>query len=70
MIAENATRTAATLTPHRYPMDRYDGGRAAAEPEHYRHSELGWIVQPRTEPRDDDVRALALAIIALTKIDD
>lgn len=49
-----------------YPMDNYDGGRAAAEPEHFRRSELGCPLRERTKPDDDDVRTLALAIIALT----
>lgn len=49
-----------------YPMDNYDGGRAADEPEHFRRSELGWPLRQRTAPDDDDVRTLALAIIALT----
>lgn len=49
-----------------YPMDGYDGGRAAAEPEHFRRSEAGWPRRAHAAPGDDDVRALALAIIALT----
>jgi hypothetical protein len=60
-------QTAGTLTG--YPMDHYDGGRAACEPEHFTRSELGWAVRPRSEP-DDDVRAVALAIIALTHCSD
>lgn len=54
----------------RYPMDTYDGGRAAAEPEHYRKSELGWMRQWPTDPKDEDRRALALAVIALTSCAD
>ncbi len=52
-----------------YPMDNYDGGRAASEPEHYRLTELGFIAQARTEPDDDDVRTLSLAVIALTRFE-
>lgn len=59
-------RDAAKTGQSRYPMDAFDGGRAAAEPEHVRTSELGWIVRPCTAPDDDDVRALALAVMALT----
>jgi len=51
-------------------MDTYDGGRAAAEPEHYRKSELGWMRQWPTDPKDEDRRALALAVIALTSCAD
>jgi hypothetical protein len=53
-----------TLNSH--SMDRFDGGRAPSEPEHCRISELGWPVRPRTDPDEDDVRALALAVMALT----
>lgn len=49
-----------------YAMDSYDGGRAADEPEHYRRSELGFIARRRSGPSDDDVQAVALAVIALT----
>jgi hypothetical protein len=49
-----------------YAMDGYDGGRAADEPEHFHRSELGLIARRRNEPSDDDVRAVALAVIALT----
>ncbi len=55
----------------RYPMDRYDGGRTASAPEEFRTSVLSWIERPRAiQPSDDDTRALALAIMALTGADE
>jgi hypothetical protein len=53
-----------------YPMDHYDGGRAATEPEHFRRPDLHDAEHQRSEPSDDDVRAAALAIIALTTCSD
>ena len=61
------------MTPHgsdgrdktRYPMDNYDGGRSACEPEHFRRSELGFVVRRSRGLRNDDDGALALAVIAL-----
>ena len=56
---------------NRYPMDRYDGGRTASAPEEFRTSVLSWIDRPRAiQPSDDDTRALALAILALTSADE
>jgi hypothetical protein len=55
-----------SVRPATYPMDNYDGGRAAAEPEHFRKSELGFARRPRERVVDDDATALALAIINLT----
>jgi hypothetical protein len=53
------------LSNHR--ADNFDGGRAASEPEQAGSvSELGWLVSPHANADDDDVRALALAIVALT----
>jgi hypothetical protein len=50
-----------------HSADSFDGGRAPSEPDHAGSmSELGWLVPPRAEPEDDDTRALALAVIALT----
>jgi hypothetical protein len=48
-----------------YPMDQYDGGRAASEPEHFDGPEVD-----TTELDDDEIRAVALAIIALTTCSD
>jgi hypothetical protein len=60
-----------SLNANRYPMDRYDGGRTASEPEEFRTSVLSWIERPRAiQPSDDDTRALALAILALTSADE
>lgn len=53
-----------TLNSH--SLDRFDGGRAASEPESFHASELGFLPRPRTEPDEDDVRTLALAVVALT----
>ena len=54
-----------------YPMDRYDGGRTASAPEEFGTSVLSWIERPRAiQPSDDDARALALAIMALTSADE
>ena len=54
-----------------YPMDRYDGGRTASAPEEFSTSVLSWIERPRAiQPSDDDTRALALAILALTSADE
>jgi hypothetical protein len=62
MTAPNVTR---------YPMDRFDGGRAANAPEEFGASVLKWVERPRTiQPSDDDTRALALAIMALTSAKD
>jgi hypothetical protein len=56
---------------NRYSMDRYDGGRTASEPEEFRTSVLSWIERPRSiQPSDDDTRALAMAILALTSADE
>lgn len=52
-----------------HTADSFDGGRGACEPEQYGTTELGWLVRARHEPDDDDARALALAIIALTGAD-
>jgi hypothetical protein len=58
-------------TANRYPMDRFDGGRAASAPEEFGASVLRWIERPRTiQPSDDDTRTLALAIMALTSAKD
>jgi hypothetical protein len=48
-----------------HKADNFDGGRAASEPE-YANGELGWLVRARIPSEDDDARALALAIFALT----
>ncbi|HEY8246050.1 MAG TPA: hypothetical protein VIG38_02035 [Hyphomicrobium sp.] len=52
-----------------HKADSFDGGRAASEPEqpgNMRELGLGWSATGRANSDDDDVRALALAIIALT----
>ena len=57
------------LSNHR--ADSFDGGRAPSEPGQAGSvSELGWLVNPRANADDDDVRALAMAIIALTSCGD
>ena len=57
------------LSNHR--ADSFDGSRAASEPEQAGSvSELGWLLKPRANADDDDVRALAMAIIALTSCGD
>ena len=48
--------------------DKFDGGRAASEPEQpggMRELGLGWSAT-RANSDDDDARALALAVLALT----
>jgi hypothetical protein len=50
-----------------HKADNFDGGRAASEPDQVRGvSELGWLAPARARLEDDDTRALALAVIALT----
>jgi hypothetical protein len=52
-----------------HKADSFDGGRAPSEPEQagaMSELGLGWMVRGRANADDDDTRALALAIIALT----